>query len=84
MDLNTMARLTAELPERFADRVDPATAKHLHTIARGGETGELLDLLLHVLREDHASITTAERDELAALLTACEMPTKMLDGIHVG
>ncbi|MQA97408.1 MAG: hypothetical protein GEV11_23250 [Streptosporangiales bacterium] len=83
MNLDEVARITARLPERYADRVSANTAKILPLIAAGGETGELLDFLLSDLRASGALISTAERDELAALLTACGMPANQLDGIQV-
>lgn len=83
MNLDEVARITAELPQRYADRVSARTAEILPLIAAGGETGELLDFLLSDLRASGATITTAERNELVALLVASGLPASHLDDIEV-
>lgn len=83
MDANEVATLTSALPGRYADRLPSTTTTDLERIARGGETPELLDLLATALAKYHVTITAAEHAELAALLTACDMPVSMLAPITV-
>lgn len=84
MDDSAVAKLTAELPGRYVARLPAQTINDLEIIASGGETPELLHLLTHALAKYHTPISPAEREELAAMLAACEMPTSLLDGITIG
>jgi hypothetical protein len=79
-----LATLTAELPERFADRLPAADLDGLRSMARGGEWDELLGLLLAALRATRAPVTSEERDQLRAALTGWGMPADVLTDLDVG
>src|SRR5215469_13210771 len=74
---------TKRLPGIFADRVRTADLEGMRSMARGGEWGELLDLLIAALRYAGARITTDERDEIRYLLAGWRLPTHQLDDLVV-
>jgi hypothetical protein len=74
MDEREIARRASALPARFADRIPPHTLESLNLMEAGGEYGELTIELAASLAASHAPVTREERDELAALLAAMEMP----------
>lgn len=78
-----LATLTAELPERFADRVPAPALDGLRSMARGGEWDELLDLLVAALVGTRAHVTTEERDKLHDALSGWGMPTDSLAELTV-
>jgi hypothetical protein len=78
-----LATLTAELPERFADRVPVTDLDGLRSMARAGEWAELLDLLVAVLCRAHAPITTEEGDRLRQALTGWGMPDHVLADLDI-
>jgi thioredoxin-like negative regulator of GroEL len=81
MNENEMMDRVNALPDRFAARLEPATFKQVRSAARAGEWGEAVDNLIAGLAETQAAVTTAERDELCALLDAMGLPTDITDGL---
>jgi hypothetical protein len=71
-DASVLTRLRA-LPEPFAERLDSQASWDVGEAVRVGEWGKALRLLLAGLAESTA-VSPAERDELAALLTAVGQP----------
>ena len=79
MDAQEIARRASELPGRFAARVPPETLDGLQLMGEGGEYGELALELAVTLARTQAAVTTAEQQELRALLEATRMPTGPAD-----
>lgn len=79
-----LARLTAGLPERFADRLPAPDLEGLRSMARGGEWDELLDLLVQALQQTRAPVSGEERDQLRAALAGWGMPADILASLNVG
>jgi hypothetical protein len=68
-----LAKRAYALPDRFADRLDPADLATVREYAEAGEWGEEVDLLLACLGAARHGVTGAERAELVALLGAMGM-----------
>jgi hypothetical protein len=83
MDEYEIAERAHALPDRFADRLDPADLKTVREYAEVGEWGEELDLLLAALRETQRPITALERSELVTLLQAMGLPTDPAEKLEV-
>jgi hypothetical protein len=83
MDENEIARLASSLPQRFADRIPARTREIIELMEGGGEYGELTIELAASLAAHHVPVTTAERDELLALLEAMHMPTDPIADLNV-
>jgi hypothetical protein len=83
MDEYEIAERAHALPDRFADRLDPADLKTVGEYAEVGEWGEELDLLLAALRETQRPITALERSELVTLLQAMGLPTDPAEKLEV-
>jgi len=83
MTKGELAKLTADLPERFADRLSVSDLDGLRSMAGGGEWDELLDLLIAALQQEQTQISHHERDLLREVLTGWDMPTGLLDGLNV-
>jgi hypothetical protein len=66
---SVLTRLKA-LPEPFADRLDREAARNIHRSSDAGEWGKALEMLHAGLDESGASVSRAEREELAALSSA--------------
>ena len=81
MDRSELSRRAKALPDRFADRLDPTALRHVREDLGAGEWAEGLDNLTAALVNDHAPVTTDERNELAALLNAIRYPTDRLDAL---
>jgi hypothetical protein len=79
-DINT--RLKA-LPEPFAGRLHRQVSFDVGKAARAGDWGQALDVLLAGLITANASVSPAERDELAALLKATRRPAAAMDRLIV-
>jgi hypothetical protein len=75
MDDYELAQRAHALPDRFADRLDPADLATVREYAEVGEWGEEIDLLLACLRAAQRPVTPPERAELIALLEAMGMST---------
>jgi hypothetical protein len=65
-----LAQRAHALPNRFADRLDPADLATVREYAEVGEWGEEVDLLLACLSAARRPVTASEREELVALLEA--------------
>ena len=78
-----IARKASSLPARFADRIPPTSLKIISLMDDGGEYGELTSELAASLAAHHTPVTTAERDELLALLEAMGMPTDPIAQLNV-
>ena len=74
MDSYELAKRAYALPSRFADRLDPADLATVREYAEVGEWGEEIDLLLAALSATRQPVTSAEREELVALLEAMGLP----------
>jgi hypothetical protein len=83
MDRYEVARRASALPARFADRVPPDTLESIQLMDEGGEYGELTIELAASLAAQNIPVTTAERDELLALLEATDMPTDPIGKLNV-
>ncbi len=83
MNEHELATRTYELPEMFADRVPADELDSLHSMAEGGEWGELLDLLVAGLLFTGAAVTRVERDRLQEVLEGWGLPTGQLDELVV-
>jgi hypothetical protein len=79
MDEAELAARTARLPDTYADRLPLNALEALRMMAEGGEWGEMLDLLLAVLSQAGAAVTTAERKELRQVLTDWRLPVAGVD-----
>jgi hypothetical protein len=79
MDEYELAKRAYALPDRFADRLNPADLATVREYAEVGEWGEEVDLLLACLGSTRRSVTAEERGELAALLDAMGWPSTPLD-----
>jgi hypothetical protein len=80
MDEHELAVRAYALPERFADRLDPA---HVREYAQVGELSEEIDLLPVCLRVARRPVTAAGRLELVALLQAIGLPTEPVEELRV-
>ena len=78
MDEAQLATQTAKLVDVFADRVPDEELDGLRSMASGGEWGELLDLLVAVLEQTGAAVSTSERDQLQLVLSGWGLPTAAL------
>jgi thioredoxin-like negative regulator of GroEL len=78
---NEMMDRVNALPDRFAGRLDPTDLDDVREAAYAGEWGEAVDNLIAGLAQNRAAVTTAERDELCALLEAMGLPTDITDGL---
>jgi hypothetical protein len=83
MDEYEIARRASKLPDRFATRVDRTTLEGLRAMDGGGEYGELTIELAATLAATGTPVSTAERDELQALLDAMGMPTDPIQRLTV-
>ena len=72
-DNEIMNRVNA-LPERFADRLDPAGLDDVRGAARAGEWGEALEVLLGGLVKTQVPVSEGESEELRWLLGAVGLP----------
>jgi thioredoxin-like negative regulator of GroEL len=84
MDGYEIAERAHALPDKFANRLEPAELAAVREYAEVGEWGEEIDLLLVSLRAGQRSVTAAERTELIDLLEAMGMPTEAVDALNVG
>jgi hypothetical protein len=78
-----LATLTAELPERFADRLSASDLDGLRSMAGGGEWDELLHLLVSALQGTSAPVSDEERDRLREALIGWGMPADAVAGLNV-
>jgi hypothetical protein len=78
-----LAQRTFELPEMFADRLPESTLRALRSMARGGEWGELLDLLVAALQQTVSALTVDERNKIQQVLEGWRLPTDQLDELVV-
>jgi hypothetical protein len=83
MDEYEIAERAHALPDRFADRLDPADLKTVREYAEVGEWGEEIDLLLASLHATQRPVTTAERSELISLLESMGMPTDPITKLSI-
>lgn len=83
MDRSELSRRAKALPDRFADRLDPTGLRHVREDLGAGEWAEGLDNLIAGLANLNAPVTPEERDELAALLEAINLPTDPLSALTV-
>jgi hypothetical protein len=79
VNASELAERAPALPDRFSDRLDPKDLTSIRRIASGGEWTEEIDLLLACLQHDKITITTAEREELQAVLDAIKKPDGTFD-----
>lgn len=84
MNRDELDQRTVQLAATFADRLDPKDAADVAEYADVGEWGEAIDLVIACLTQDRIPVTPAERDELAALLTAMGESTSGLANLTVG
>lgn len=83
MDEHEIARRASALPDRFAARLSASKLAGLNAMKRGGEHGELAIELAATLARSGAKVSSAEREELRALLEATGMPTSPVDELAV-
>lgn len=83
MDEYEIARRANELPAKYQNRLSPASYEDVHLSIRVGEWGEGIENLIAALSQTATPITTAERQELAELMTAIKMPTGQLDALTI-
>jgi len=83
MDEHEIARRASALPGRFADRLPPETLDSLKLMQEGGEYGELTLELAATLAATSTTVTSAEQQELRAILAATHLPTEPSDQLHV-
>lgn len=83
MDEHEIARRASALPGRFTDRLPPETLDGLRLMEEGGEYGELTLELTATLAATRAAVTTAEPQELRAILAATHLPTEPADQLEV-
>lgn len=67
----------------FAGRLDPADLKAVREYAAAGEWGEEIDLLLASLRGTGQPVTTAERNELTAMLKAMGLSADPVEKLNI-
>ena len=72
-DASPLTRLRA-LPEPFAERLHWPAGYNVRDAVCAGEWDKALELLLAGLAESNASVSPAEHEELAALLSAIGQP----------
>jgi hypothetical protein len=80
---NEMMDRVNALPDRFAGRLDPTDLDDVRDAAYAGEWGEAVDNLIAGLALTQAAVTTAERDELRALLDAMGLPSDITNGLNI-
>jgi hypothetical protein len=83
MDEYEIARRASALPDRFAARLPADTLAGLKEMEDGGEFGELTIELAATLAKTGAEVSSAEQQELRALLEATGMPTRPVDELIV-
>jgi hypothetical protein len=83
MDEYEIARRASKLPDRFANRLDAEKLEGLRLMDMGGEYGELTIELAATLAANRTPVTTAERDEMRALLDAMGMSTDPIQHLSV-
>jgi thioredoxin-like negative regulator of GroEL len=83
MDAYELAERAHALPDRFADRLEPADLATVREYAEVGEWGEEIDLLLASLRASQRPVAAEERSELVSLLEAMGMSTEPVDALSV-
>ena len=83
MDEAEFVTAMKELPERYAGRLPEQHLDGVRSMAEGGEWGEEIDNIRASLEQSQQPVTSAERDELAALLDAMGEPTDALDALNV-
>jgi hypothetical protein len=83
MDESEIARRVSVLPSRFSGRIPARTLEIIELMDGGGEYGELTIELAASLAAHHTPVTSAERDELLALLQAMGMPTDPIERLNV-
>jgi hypothetical protein len=83
MEDKELARRAYALPDRFADRLDPKDLANIREYADVGEWGEEIEELLASLRHDDRAITTAEHEEIQALLDAMGESPELLNQLRV-
>ncbi len=83
MNQSDIAKHVAELPGRFADRLDADGLTDARDAARAGEWGEAVDILLAGLVKTGTTVTVSERDELLSLLEVMGMSTEAVDMLNV-
>ena len=84
-DADIATRLRA-LPEPFADRLDWVHWRARFDVGRAASAGDwpkALDALIGALVKGGAPVSTAERDELVAMLEATGQPAGAADGLAV-
>lgn len=74
MSESQLATQTYKLVDVFADRVPETALRALRSMAAGGEWDELLDLLLAILVQNGAGVSTSERDHLREVLAGWGLP----------
>jgi len=67
------------LPGRFADRLGTRTLNRVTSACAAGQWEKAVQVLITALRARAEPITTAERDQLSALLEALRMPGERVD-----
>jgi len=83
MDEYEIARRASALPDQFAARLTAGKLAALRAMERGGEYGELAIELAATLAKTGAKVSSAEQQELRALLEATGMPTRPVDELAV-
>jgi hypothetical protein len=79
-----LATRVSALPEGLIGRVAADDLAQVQTYVYAGEWGEAVDLLVACLVVEQIPVTTAERDELAALVEAMKLETtEPLDRLNV-
>lgn len=83
MDERELAREVQQIPDRFADRLDPRALAAIRSLVSGGEWQEALDVLVAALTQSGASVTEAEKDALRPLLRRVQLADEPLDQLKV-
>ncbi len=79
-EASVLTRLKA-LPEPFAERLPWPAGRTIGDAVRTGEWDKALETLLAGLAESNAPVSTAERDEITALLAATGQPAAAITAL---
>lgn len=84
VDSEEFAEVMRGLADRYGDRVSDGERRFVASAAGAGEWIEALEQLAAGLARTSATITRAERGELAGLFSAADADISLLDDVPVG
>jgi hypothetical protein len=83
MDYSEFVATAKGLVERLRASLPADVCEWLDSYAFGGEWDELVSVLAATLVRDHLPVTSADRDDLYALLADADEPTDVLDNLTI-